>query len=127
MSWRDLPSLLTHLSALASLLREQNALTRELIQIQTGRPARTLAPSPTERPKIVPRTATDTFVMTPERRAQSEIEAEKAKRRGPGETASRPATTATDPATITPQTPVPQVIHPPAPATYRPPGSSTMD
>lgn len=127
MSWRDLPSLLTSLSAVASALRENNLLLRELIQAQTGRPARTAATSPTPRERITPRTANDTFVMTPERRAQSEAEAEKAKRRGPGDPASRPATTATDPATITPQTPVPQVIHPPAPATYRPPGSSTMD
>lgn len=95
MAWRDLPSLISRLSEVAGLLREQIALTREqialtreLIRVQTGQPARTVASSSTQRPsgqRQPPRTAKDTFVMTPDRYREQAIDAEKASRRGPGE------------------------------------------
>lgn len=94
MSWLDLPSLISRLSEVVGLLREQNALTRELIQAQTGRPARTpetlsvasrLAPTRSAAPRQPPRTAADTCVMTAADYVRQEIEAEKASRRGPGE------------------------------------------
>ena len=88
MAWRDLPSLISHLSEVAGLLREQIALTRELIRVQTGQPARTLASSSTRRSsgqRQPLRTAKDTFVMTPDRYREQAIEAEKASRRGPSE------------------------------------------
>lgn len=75
---RDLIRLPILLTEIASLLREQNSLLRELIQFHTRRPAQTppLANTAAQLrppPPIRPRTEKDVFVVTPERRAELDL------------------------------------------------------
>ncbi len=62
---RDLTSLVTRLTEISQLLREQNQLTRELILASTGRPSTTTKPMPPSRqPLRRPYTDADVSVAT---------------------------------------------------------------
>lgn len=76
--WQLKPRLFILLAELVDLLREQNSLTRELIQAQTRRPARTpitktsLAPLPAPRTSTISLSAKD--VTTPQTRRRGPVD-----------------------------------------------------